>query len=492
MADELPTMLAFPSEKKKGGLSTKEYDTAITTHVKQLKDISSTAWEKKDLLEMLDPAVNSIPYLFALNIQITNSQKKDKRLDELVTLALDYLVTFDPIQVRYVGEQWRLLFEFAFGMLEHNRSTDLTTLVTALLRLDPTSGTLTSSHLRVVRLCLAHGVPSQALPLLDKDIYAYPQKSVKNVPDEVLCEEHELSNAFITEKSHFSRQLGAEHVLEYYLLAAHVYIGYRNFPRARLCLECVLLTPSQGHTTSALQAEAYQKWLLIGLISEGKPFPAIRTLDSVVAKSVENATTFYKALVSDFQARNLPKFRAEVEFGGSTWADDGNLRLVRECENALQRYRVIDLQKTYAALPIVRVAALLDLQPEETLLLLQDMISRGYLRAELSPPTSNASDSNENVVLRFLPDLATTDEADIEIQTERIAALVNFVRDAERRVALSREFVEWQRRSKRAGAADGDLADAMDLSWDEPGKGGNSMDMEDGVEELEDDEDLMT
>jgi COP9 signalosome complex subunit 3 len=308
----------------------------------------------------------------------------------------------------------------------------------------------------------------------------------------MLCEDHDMSNAFITEKSGFSKPLLSEHVLEYYLLAAHTYIGQRQYSRARLCLEYVLLTPSQGHVTSAIQAEAYQKWLLIGLVSEGKPFPAVRTMDTVVAKAVENATTMYKALVSAFQTRNLPKFRAEVDFGGNMWLEDGNLRLVRECENALQRYRVIDLQKTYAALPVGRVAGLLDLQPKDALVLLQDMITANHLQAQLTSPPSGIQDNDEDVVLRFLPDLGTTDEAHLELQTERIAALVNFVRDAERRISLSKEYVEWSKRSKRQGAADGDMADAMDLTWDEPAGRGNGMaDVEEGNGDAEDDEDLM-
>jgi COP9 signalosome complex subunit 3 len=389
-----------------------------------------------------------------------------------------------------------MLFEFVLGMLQQNRSTDLTPLVAALLRLDPTSGTLTSSHVHLVRLCLDHGIPTQARPIFDKDIYAFPTKPVKNVPEDPLCEEHEMSNAYITEKSGFSKPLASEHVLEYYLLAANTYIGFRNYSRARLCLEYILLTPSQGHTTSAMQAEAYSKWLLIGLIVEGNTFPSIRTMDSVVFKAVENATTIYKALVAAFQTRNLPKFRAEVDVGGSTWSDDGNLRLVRECENALQRYRVIDLQKTYAALSVGRVAHLLHLHIKDTFVSLQDMIAAGYLRATLLKSSPGDDDDDiESAVLRFLPDSATTDDAHLEIQTERISALVAFVRDAERRVSLSKEFVEWSKRSKRQGAADVDLADAMDLDWDEPAGRANSSAMAEMVEgngEAEEDEDLMT
>lgn len=468
MADLLPTLLSFPPDKKKLKLSAKEYETSINAHIKNLNNIPDVAWtkthDKKSLLELLDPAVNSVSYLYTLNHQVQTLQKDSKRLEPVFAQALVFLTSFDPIQVRYVGEKWRLLFEWVCQIIDTQSlaASHAGALAIAILRLDPSAGTFTTNHLRLLRLCLKHGVPSLTLPVLDKNIYAYPQKSIKAVAEEPLSEEHELSNAYITEKSGFSLKIVPEYVLEYYLLGAHVYIGMRNFDRARLFLECVILSPTQLHAASALQVEAYKKWVLLGLLADGKSYPFPRTADQQVIKSIKAVSKAYTALAEDFEKRDQKKFMADAEQGSAMWAEDGNLRLVAEAEQALVRYRVIDLQRTYAALPVARVAAEIGVPPQQAMQVLTDIIRRGHLNATISTTDANA-------VLRFHPaKQAQFADDDLEAQTHRITELVTFVRDADRRLQLTKEYVDVQRRNKRTGGPDGDLADAMDLTWDAP------------------------
>lgn len=473
MAEPLQTILAFPPDDKK--LTAKQYDTQANGYLKDLSKLSNAAWtkkvDKKDLLEMLDPAVNSIAYLVTLNKHIEAAGKDSKRLEQLLELAQIFLTTCDPIQIRYVGEEWRNLFDFVCKGSE----SDVSALVAALLRLDPSVGTFTSNHLKVLRLAVRAGVPSQVLPIIDNDIYAYPSKAVKNLPEDYLNETNELSNAYITEKSGFSAKLQSEWVLEYYLLGAHVYIGMRNFNRARLFLETILLSPSQQHACSALQMEAYKKWVLIGLLCEGKGFPFPKTMDQVVVKSLRSLSKPYESLAECFDKRECKKFMAEVDTGAAIWSDDGNQGLVNEAADALVRYRVTDLQKTYAALPVTRVADQIGLNPNQTMEILQKMIERGYLKASIS-------NAGSDPVLRFHSTEASSPpitSQDLEAQTQRIQSLVTFIRDADRRLQLSKEYVEHQKRMKKAGGPDGDIADAMDLTWDQP-----AIPMDDGDEDI--------
>ncbi|EME42395.1 hypothetical protein DOTSEDRAFT_45934 [Dothistroma septosporum NZE10] len=463
---DIPTMLSFPPEKKKKEMTAREYDKEITVYIKSLSALSSSAWtknvDKKNVLEMLDPSVNSIPYLVALNNQLEANAKSPKALDQIYPYVQLFLASFDPVQVRYVGEEWRKLFTEVHELLQSSRSDDVTLLVGALLRLDPTAGTFTTNHLRIVRLALRNEVPSQALPILDRDVYAYPQQAVKGVPDEILGDEHELSNAYITETTKFSNTVKPEYVLEYYLLGAHIYIGTRNFHRARLFLEYVILSPTQQHSVSALQVEAYKKWVLIGFLAHGRAYPAPKTVDPSVYKSIRVLAKSYDALSDDFDRRDYKKFNAEVGVAANIWEDDGNLRLVREVGEALMRYRVLDLQKTYATLPVARVADLIDLQEAEATQLLRQMIQGGYLNAEIS--------SADNVLQFHDTSVEPTAANDnLESQTQRIVALVSSIRDADRRLQLTKEYVEHAKRMKRSGdAISGDPADMMDLSYDAP------------------------
>lgn len=467
MSDAVSVLLSFPPEDA-ASLPPKKYDTAIKKYIDHLDKLPANTYtkqhEKKGIFEFLDPSVNSIAYLYALVSHIEAANKDSKRLEVLVHQALVFFTVFDPIQARYVGEYWRSLWEWTRDSLR-GQTTDFSPLAIGLLRLDPTAGTFTLMHLQLVRACLEAGVPSQALSILNKNIYAIPSEINKAVPDELLSEDVELSNGFITIKSGFTPKLKSELLLEYYLLGAMVYIGQRDWNRARLFLELIMLTPSLQHAASVFQIEAYKKWQIVGLLEEGRRYPLLRTQDAAVMKTLQVMSRAYEALVNAFEARDFRRYQAEMETGLDIWTEDGNLRLVKEAADALLRYRVIDLQKTYAALPTSRVASHLGFSSEETLHILTEMIRANHLNASITPSSSG------DAVLRFhhtSPTSSSTIAQDVALsaQTRRIEDLVAFVRDADRRLQLTKEYAEWARRQKRSGP-DADMADQMDLTWSE-------------------------
>ncbi|KAF2487305.1 CSN3 COP9 constitutive [Neohortaea acidophila] len=475
MADLTARLLAFPPEKK---VSAKEYDRQAHALAQLLDNVSAQEFAKasgkSDLLDLLNPAVNTISYIFALHAQVSLSGKDRARTEQCIDRSVIFFTSFDPIQARYCGHHWRALLEWAIDAYPRAGVQDFTPLITALLRLDPTAGTFTSSHLLLLRLCLDCGVPSQALPILDRNIYAFPQTTPKNLPEDLLCEapaEDDLSNSFITAHSGFTiTPLKPEYILEYYLLGAHVYLGLHSYARAHLFLETVLLHPSPTHACSTFQVEAYKKYVLLGLLANGKSYGLPRTHDVQAMRVIRASAKAYQALADNFDKRDWRKFEAEVDVGMQIWNDDGNLRFVKEVGDALLRYRIIDLQKTYAALPISRIASYLDLSADDTLQLLQDMIQRHHLHATITPSTSS---DPAHAVLHFDPAAPTTSTtappADLEGQTKRIESLIAYIRDADRRLQLSKEYAEYTKRTKRGAAGpDGELAEQMDLTWDAP------------------------
>lgn len=465
MAEFVAQLLTFPPEKLP---SAKEYDKQASEFVKNLAKVSESNWlkhyNKQSILELLSPAVNSLPYLFAL-VTLWSAAGKDRaRHEDAYNRSVIFFASFDPIQIRYAGEHFRHLLDTATDLYPQLGVKDFSPICIAMLRLDPTGGTFTSSHLKLVRLCLKAGAPSQALPILDKNIYAYPQQTPKNLPVEPLCDDHDLSSSFITAKSDFSIPLKSEYLLEYYLLGAHIYIGFRNYPRARLFLECVLLTPTVSGSCSALQVEAYKKWVLLGLLAQGKTYPLPRTHNQAMMKSLKSVGRSYDALAETFEKREWKKLQAEMDQGMQIWQDDGNLRLVTEVSSALLRYRVIDLQKTYAALPVSKVAKHLNQPPDQTLRMLTEILREGYINASVTPAASHAPG---DAVLHFPFTSPSQQESDLEAQAKRIEELTTFIRDTDRRIQLSKEYIDFAKRSKRGIAGpDGDLTETMD--WDPP------------------------
>ena len=490
MADAFAVVRSFPPDKPKS-LSPHDLDTQIIAYIKKLDKLPGATWTKsvdhKTLLEVLDPAVHSIAYLKSLSEHIALIKQDRQRAELLFDQTCIFFASFDPIQVRFVGELWREVWEWALNASQSLGLLDVSVFSTALRRLDPSCATFTTLHLRFLRQCLGLGSPSQALAILDQNIFAYPQALPKNAPTEVLSEDHELSNAFITSTSGFSEKILPEYVLEYYLLGAWVYIGMRSFQRARLFLEHVILYPTLQHVASSFQMEAYKRWVLVGLLSEGKLFPQPRTVDQAVWKILKAAGRPYEALADNFERRNWVKYQAELDVGSQIWLDDGNMGMVTEAGNVLVKYRVSDLQKTYAALTVDRVAAHLGLDATVTLDILSRMIGGAQLNASLTPGSTAGE-----AILRFSTTSsasATSQQSDLASQTKRIELLVAAVRDADCRLQLTKEHVTITKRNKNIAAPDAELADQMDLSWDMPGSGSNVPQLV--GDNSEDDEDIM-
>lgn len=144
----------------------------------------------------------------------------------------------------------------------------------AMLRLDPSGATFTSTHLLYVQLCLEARILQEALPILDKPILGFPLQVIKGIEEEPLCADHPVSNGFITQTSGLSSTVNADAVHEYYLLGAIVYIGLRQWRKALTFLEHVLVAPTQN-VAVGLMLEAYRKWVLVALLVEGKVGPPL-------------------------------------------------------------------------------------------------------------------------------------------------------------------------------------------------------------------------
>jgi len=482
MADTISILLSFPPDNV-ARLSPKDYDKQMNEYIKQLskvpKSFYTKTFDKKNILELLNPSVNTVPYALALVEQAKAGNGNKATIEQILNNTILFFATFDPVQARYAADCWTLLLDWTLDQLKQLVVVDFSPISAAWLRLDPTVGTFTSFHIRFLRACVNSGVPSQALPILDKSIYAFPIISPKSALEELPSDTNELSSSFIAPKSGFTAKITCEQVLEYYLVGAHVYIGQRNYSRARLFLESVILTPSQQHAVSALQVEAYKRWVMIGLLAEGKSYPIPRTSDQQVIKAIRTIAKPYDALVEDFEKRDWQKYQAEMDAGTQVWYEDGNLSLVKEAGDALLRCRVLDLQNTYAALPMSRVASHLGFQPQQTLQLVADMIRQGYMHASIIPgaPTGDS-------VLRFhltsmSPLSAIAHDYELQAQTKRIEDLVAFIRDTDRRLQLSKDFVDHRKRVKRNSGPDGDLADQMELSWEFNGAG-----FDDGDEDI--------
>ena len=141
--------------------------------------------------------------------------------------------------------------------------------------MDPSSSTFTSSHMHFVYLCLAARAYAAALPILDQDIYHFPALTTKGAEAAqdplfpYLCSSHESSSTYISASTGLTSKLEYHDHLQYFLFGAMCYMGLKDWERAILFLEIVLVSPT-AHTASKIQVEAYKKWVLVSVLLQGK------------------------------------------------------------------------------------------------------------------------------------------------------------------------------------------------------------------------------
>ncbi len=141
----------------------------------------------------------------------------------------------------------------------------------AILRLDSAGSTFTSSHLIFARLCLEARAFAAAMPVLGNNLFYFPPTTNRAGEDNMfpfLCSNHSSSSTFITPDSGLSAKLDYHDHLQYFLFGAMIYMGLKQWKRALLFLETVLVTPVTNNA-SKIQVEAYRKWVLVNLLYRG-------------------------------------------------------------------------------------------------------------------------------------------------------------------------------------------------------------------------------
>ncbi|KAF2640018.1 hypothetical protein P280DRAFT_490416 [Massarina eburnea CBS 473.64] len=466
----------------------REYDRQAREFVEHLSKIGTAHFLKgadtpQDFLDVLDPAVNSIAYAFTLRVRLHGAfdRKNTAQLEPgsaLWNRLVLFLETFDSVQMRYAGLEYRKLVDYVEQIARGVGSPALaiSPLRAAMLRLDPTTGCFTSIHLRFVQLCLETRSYTAAVPILDNYIHSFPSVVPASIREgmeySVPCADSSTSGEYIHTKSGHSDRITLADVQEYYLLGAMAYLGARQFKDAYQMLEQALVVPTAS-VANGLMLEAYRKWLLVGCLANNKSSKQTpRAANSNAIKLVRTASKAYEALADAFsQFGDLSKLKAQAAAGHDLWAEDGNTGLVDELVQHQSRSFVSRLSRTFSAIPVSNIATSVGGNVDDTTAFVETLIRDGYLNARLE----RNDKAGVGGVLRFSLDptqgpLAKSEKQQqlaLLQQTERTNRLCGQVKDADFRLSISKEYSEHVRRqSKKSGGGGG--GEAMDLgNWGE-------------------------
>ncbi|KAI0838634.1 hypothetical protein F5Y06DRAFT_39919 [Hypoxylon sp. FL0890] len=351
------TLLSYPPE---AGLDHDvDRDSDIKAHVNRLskllkeKDADIVA-HGPELLELLNPAVNSLSYLAVLHTLIipgiASSVPRDLILDKFVL----FLITFDARQCRYARGHLHDVFLAAGSGQFLPPSAAVEALSTAILRLDPTGSLLTPSHILLAKLAYNTDNIEPALQVIDKNIVYFPGMSNYGEPKNL----GDLSlppPVYISRETGLTGTLKSTSVLEYDLLRGMMYCSRRDWAKAYDAFEKVVAYPTREGSTSKIMIEAYKKWVLVSLLFKGKIVEPQSYTGTLASKLYANLAKPYTAVAVLFSTDNAQALKAEVEKNTQTWLEDGNTGLTQEVLAHYQKWRVLGLERIYSKISLSEI-----------------------------------------------------------------------------------------------------------------------------------------
>ncbi|KAI5858168.1 hypothetical protein GGS23DRAFT_586879 [Durotheca rogersii] len=446
-------LLAFPPGASLDGLSDNAaFDQAVKPHVSNLSKILSDhsaelIGHAPQLLELLDPAVNSLSYLAVLHALIFPRPDPSVSIDVILDALVSFLLSFDGRQCRYARGHLQDIFNAAGSGQLLPPSVAVETLALAILNLEPTGSILTSSHLLLAKLAYTTNNIEPALDVIDKKIVFYPGMANCGEP-KYLCDLSLSPPAYISRDTGLTSPLKSSSIMEYDLLCGLMYSSRRDWSKACQAFERVVTFPTREGGASKIMVEAYKKWLLVSLLSKGNLGETPPYTGATAAKLYLNFTKPYATIAGLFVADDAEELKAHAEKNAQLWSDDGNTGLIHEVLAAYQKWQVISLERIYSKISLSEIREQTTsaetggrLENDEAIeTLIQNMIISGMLKGVIEknddglsyltflPPSTNLSEHE------FARELATT--------AARLKKLQPIFKATNERLSTNRDYIK--------------------------------------------------
>ncbi|EAQ92380.1 hypothetical protein CHGG_00615 [Chaetomium globosum CBS 148.51] len=427
-------LLNFPPA---GGITDDDlYNSAAKSHSQSVGELAVTPNFKDtaaQLLDHVDPAINSISYLSLLiATRIANGLPQP----ELLAKVSIFLVSFDARQIRYAGKAFSLVLDWL-------TSGDM-------FPIDPTGSVLTNHHVALVKLAYTTDNIELALPLLEKNIVFYP--GVKGLQEPRPLGSPDLPPAsYVTVEAGLTKQLSSSDVLQYDLFRGLCFIQRRSWSQALDALERVITYPARDtHSCSKIMVEAHNKWVLVGLLLEGKA-PTLPTITAPGAQKAFSALGKpYQSIGSAFGENTARALKTEYEgLGPQFFSEENNLNLIRLVIQHYQRWQILKLRQVYTKVSLEKIRTRTQsaetgapLATEtEVAQLVQQMIDEGMLSGVVERPTDGPAYLSFHVPDEELSEAGFGQKM---LQTaQRLKGLEPIVRATNERLGTNRDYVRF-------------------------------------------------
>ncbi|KAI1977102.1 hypothetical protein LOZ53_002126 [Ophidiomyces ophidiicola] len=471
MADLFGLLTSFPPHSTPGNTSETEIEQKAHEFVSHLRKISPSDFTRaipnlQTLDSVLDPSTRSISYLFLLLAH--HQAAKSSTAQSFAAIVRPggglwckiaaFLQVFDTVQVRYAGHEFNKLVELFAKESEVGLKplSAITSIQQAMLRLDSSGSTFTSIHTIFVRLCLLAQCYLPATRVLDRNICHFPTTADKTFIkwSKALPSHRQVpSVSYITASSGLPGRITHRTYLEYFLYGAMIYIGLKQWERARHFLQIVISAPAKS-TISMVMVEAYKKWVLVTLLEKGSVPSIPHTVSISVAKIYRALAKQYDALAVIFKTGSIARLKSEIIAGKEFWRKDNNTGLVIQILDACRRHSIRKLEQTFVALPVPDTAQRLGLEnrsDRDVELHIVKLLSTAQLSARLFQ-SSNPADPTILRFDHFSPALRGAAESklwdQLLEQKKRVDQLVHDIYGTDIKLELGRDYIDGLKKAK--------------------------------------------
>lgn len=161
-----------------------------------------------------------------------------------------------------------------------------------------------------------------------------------------------------------------------------IYGALHRYSEAIRCMESCLNTP--GSTVSAIAVEAYKKYLLLGLIADGKVRPMPKRVSTFADRMYTSFTTEYIELASAIESRDTGAIEKLLRDHRDHFDADHNLGLIHLTLRSMTEKAILSLTKVYVTLSIKEIALQSGIAEELVTPLLVKMIGESSVYATIS------------------------------------------------------------------------------------------------------------
>ncbi|KAI1179225.1 hypothetical protein F4777DRAFT_534849 [Nemania sp. FL0916] len=464
-------LLAFPPQGNLAGNGLPDneaYHRAVVIHTQQLARLRNTQARdlvsfSTELFNVIDPAVNSLSYLTLLHALLLPSPVTEVPQDFVLEKLVTFMMTFDGQQCRYAGTLLLDIMDAVGNGRVLPPSVAVETLASAILRLDPSGSILTSSHILLANLAYNTDNIPAALPVIDKDIVFFPGMANHEVAQHP-CDLQLSPPSYISRSTGLTAQLKSSMVLEYDLLCGMMYCARRDWGKSCAAFERVVTFPTKDSGCSRIMVDAFKKWILVSMLSEGKPRSTPAYVSSATTRTFIALGRPYISLASAFITDDARQLKQEADENKAVWIEDGNVGLVEEVVASYQQWRVLSLQDIYTKIstPEIRQQTKsaetgAPLQKDEDVeALVQNMIIEGMLKGVVEK-----NDDGTKFLVFLSPTTHLSEQQFAEVAQRTSAKLkelkATFVA-TNQRLGTGREYIRWivkeSRRDKNSEAVD--------------------------------------